>query len=458
MRNFTERIDAATDTNDPNEYIARVKAIVAEEIRKSDPSINLVDTGYYTNSFIPDFEATWDGNKDKRPVFLRNELADVIAARDTEYLPAKEPVILTLDTKEVNEKIVSEAKSQATLKPRALIATGTSFNSDIFEYNKNSNTSPLENLVRTNFIRGAKGVITPATVDSFIKSEDPKDGNNFSSLDDHTISSYFDSQTAFRINTMKNLLQFSSMSPDEIMKNLDSFELISELKIEEIEWILPILLHSNNPLPKLFWQKIGSLFNLSQLEKISTSLDNINLTDLIEANLESWTARRAYSGLLISNEKTPLLDNKNEYWTFNGKILSKCIPEESRKICIAWDPKKLKRNSLESSRSWDQTKNSIADYTLLEVNLKGIKRTVSINAIQSTDIRKDVKDITESVEDKYLISSVVLGLKNTEEEVVRADVQLGESLIIADSEVTLNEITEAATSIFSHRKTSRNEE
>lgn len=59
MNKFTERLSAATDTHNPVEYVARVKAVVSAEIQATDPSMKLVDTGYYTNSVIPDFEATW---------------------------------------------------------------------------------------------------------------------------------------------------------------------------------------------------------------------------------------------------------------------------------------------------------------------------------------------------------------------------------------------------------------
>ena len=38
MTTFTERLDAATDTHDPVEYISRVKAVVRDEIQAADPS------------------------------------------------------------------------------------------------------------------------------------------------------------------------------------------------------------------------------------------------------------------------------------------------------------------------------------------------------------------------------------------------------------------------------------
>lgn len=101
---------------------------------------------------------------------------------------------------------------------------------------------------------------------------------------------------------------------------------------------------------------------------------------------------------------------------------------------------------------------AIKDRALLEVNLQGIQRSVSINALQSTDIRAHVTGITNSVEDKYLVSSVVLGLKNVEEEIVRAEVDLGGAMVVADNAVKLNELLEATSDIFADRKPSETDD
>lgn len=459
MIKFTERLDAATDTHDPVAYVARVKAVVSAAIQTADPSMKLIDTGYYTNSVIPDFEASWGKNDSKRPIFLRNELADVVAAHDTTFLPSKDPAILTLDTEEIEDEIVAKAKNQASAKPYALITTGTSFDSSLFAPQVTTGDSPISKLVRANFVRGARGLITPETVDGFAASKSEPSADSESPSSAELISSHFDERVAFRINILKALLELSTMESEDFVKNIDSIELIADsLDLEEIEWVLPSLLTSHNHLPPALWRRIGNLFELRDLERLSDSLEGLDLTDLIEANLETWSARRAYSGLWLPEPDEIQLfadsEDPKDYWAFLGTVLSKCMPETSRRISIAWDSKKLKRAPSTSSRTWDQTTLAIKDRALLEVNLKGIQRSVSINALQSTDIRADVTGITNSVEDKYLVSSVVLGLKNVEEEVIRADVDLGGAMIVADNEVKLSELLEATSTIFADRKPS----
>lgn len=463
MNKFTERLSAATDTHNPVEYVARVKAVVSAEIQAADPSMKLVDTGYYTNSVIPDFEATWGKNDAKRPIFLRNELADVVAAHDTTFLPSSDPAIVTLDTEEIEEEIIDEAKDQALTKPAALIATGPSFDAKLFTLQKSTNDSPISKLVRANFVRGARGLITPETVNSFAVSNSDSIDDLDSPSSAELISSHFDERVAFRINVLKDLLDLSTMESDDFATKSNSMELIADsLDLEEIEWVLPSLLTSQNNLPSDLWRRIGSLFELQDLERLSDSLEGLDLTDLIEANLESWSARRAYSGLWIPEPDEVLGKSDSEepkdYWSFLGTVLSKCMPATSRRISIAWDSKKLKRAPSTSSRTWEQTKLAIKDRALLEVNLQGIQRSVSINALQSTDIRADVTGITNSVEDKYLVSSVVLGLKNVEEEIVRAEVDLGGAMVVADNAVKLNELLEATSDIFADRKPSETDD
>lgn len=450
MSDFTTRINAATDTDNPAEYINRVKSVVADEITRNDQSVKLVDTGYYSNSVIPDFEAIWDKNNIKRPIFLRHGLEDVIAAQDTEFIPADEPAILTLDTIEPDTKTVNEAESLVKLKPNTLITTATSFDSDIFEDSLDSRTFPLKNIIRNNFFKSARGLITPKTIESFtyVKTDDTRQ-----LINSQKISSYFDEKIAFRINALEKLLQLSSMESLEITKSIDTLDLLGgSLTLQELEWILPTLLQSKNPLPNKLWKNLGSLFNLGDLEKISTALENLNLTDLVESNISSWSARRAYSTILISDEDDVEYKTSGEYWEFKGTVLNKFLPESSRRIAIAQDPKKLKKKNSETSRNWDQIEDSLSGHTLLEVSLKGIKRSVSINSLQSSDIRKDVNDITESVEDKYLIDSVTLGLMNLEDELTRVDVHIGDSLLTAESDIKIVELLNAATSIFSYKK------
>lgn len=454
MTTFTERLEAATDTHDPVEYVSRVKAVVREEIQAADPSIKLVDTGYYANSAIPDFEATWRTGKETRPVFLRDGLADVVAAHDTSYLPSKDPAIVTLDRRDVDADLLAEAEAQTAAKPDALIATGTSFNSVVLS---RTEASPLAQLVRTNFMRGARGLITPITLNEFV-SPDPAgaEGADDGSRQMEIISEHFDARIAHRIKLLSDLLQLAQLSGEEFDALEASTNLTADaLSLEELEWVLPALIGSNNLPSSDFWSRLGSLFDLRDLERLSGPFQGLDLTDLVEANKDSWSARRAYSGLWMQAEggDSQEAEEASEKWSFVGTVLSKHIPTTARRIAIAWDGTKLKRAPGATTKSWDQAKELITERKLLQVDLKGIQRSVSVNAVQSTDIRADVTDVTTSVEDRYLVSSVTLGLKSPEDELVRAEVDFGGSMISASGDIKLSELVEATTTIFESRVT-----
>lgn len=460
MTTFTERLDAATDTRDPKEYVSRVKAVVRAEIESADRSIKLVDTGYYANSAIPDFEATWATSKATRPVFLRDGLADVVAAHDTSYLPSKDPAILTLDRREVDAELVAEAETQSAAKPDALIATGTSFNSSVLS---KAEASPLAQLVRTNFVRGARGLITPLTLDEFVAPEDTESPTDeYATRQMDVIASHFDAKIAYRIKVLSDLLKLAQLSAEEFAAAEGDTNLIADvLSAEELEWVLPALLKSKSRPSTEFWGRFGKLFDLRDLERLSVPFKGLDLTDLVEANKESWSARRAYSGLWLEDggdsseslteEAANPSPSTDEKWLFVGTVLSKHLPESARRIAIVSDGTKLKRSPGATSKSWDQAKELIKERNLLQVDLKGIQRSVSVNAVQSTDIRADVTDVTTSVEDQYLVSSVTLGLKSPEDEVVRADVDFGGSMITASGDVRFSELVEATTVIFESR-------
>jgi hypothetical protein len=469
MTTFTERLEAATDTRDPKDYVRRVKTVVADELRSADPSIKLVDTGYYANSAIPDFEAIWAHSKTKRPIFLRDGLADVVAAHDMTFLPSSQPAVLTLDTTQVPVELIAEAEAESASKPEGLIAIGTSFNSEVLS---SEAPSPLAKLVRTNFVRGARGLITPDTLDDF----DGQDDESPSASEDvrrqmDIISSHFDARIAFRIKALSGLIALSEMGAEEFAEKQNEIDMLAgDLDPEELEWLLPALLLSENRPTAQFWGRFGTLFDLRDLERMSAPLQGFDLTDLVEANKESWTARRAYSGLWI-NDDTPTTDNHDgvdedneqqadgvtaksasaESWSFVGTVLSKRLPESARRIAVAWDAHKLRRAPSQSSKSWEQAKGLIEDQTLLQVDLRGIQRSVSVNAVQSTDIRADVTDVTTSVEDSYLVSSVALGLKNTEDEIVRVEVDFGGSMVSAPTDVRLSDLVKTATTVFDSR-------
>ncbi|MGO4189282.1 hypothetical protein [Pseudarthrobacter sp. TAF60_1] len=467
MTTFTERLEAATDTRDPRDYVRRVKTVVADELRSADPSIKLLDTGYYAHSAIPDFEAIWAHSQTKRPIFLRDGLADVVAAHDMTFLPSTHPAVLTLDTAQVPVELIAEAETESASKPEGLIAIGTSFNSEVLS---SEAPSPLAKLVRTNFVKGARGLITPDTLDDFDDQNDEPASDDVRRQMD-IISSHFDGRIAFRIKALSGLIALSEMGEEEFAEKQQEIDMLAgELDPEELEWLLPALLLSDNRPTAQFWGRFGTLFDLRDLERMSAPLQGFDLTDLVEANKDSWSARRAYSGLWITDD-SPATDSRDgagmddqqqldgvpaksvpaESWSFVGTVLSKRLPESARRIAVAWDAHKLKRAPAQSSKSWDQARELIADQTLLQVDLHGIQRSVSVNAVQSTDIRADITDVTTSVEDSYLVSSVALGLKNTEDEVVRVDVDFGGSMISAALDVRLSDLVETATTVFDSR-------
>lgn len=444
MKDLTAVVRAATDTNNPDEYVNRVKTAIREEIKLLDPDAAVEDTRYFNHSAIPDFVVRWGKEKQSRHVFLRDSLENVLAARDAEYIPDAAPAVITLDTRPSAESThVAMAREMAEW-PGALVTTVKAL--DVMD-DADGSSSPLSSLVRSNFVRGARGMIGADEATSLLPEEaagDAEDGTSAGESSLHAleaaIAKFFDSATALKINRTTELLRLASSSEEDISQSLDAFS--GTLDQSDLSRILPWILRDGSELSAPFMSNLGTMFDLADLEELYAELEGLDLTPLITANEDRWVARRAYSGLYIPAEEVAADEGRapSSGWNFRGKVLGKDLPEIGGRISVAYSGNRLKARPSATSVTWEKVQEKLEAYRLIKVDLRGLRRSVSVNAVQSDDIRQDVTQIATSVEDTYFVQAVTVRTNGPDGSDVDTGVDFGQALAVSDGDCVLGDL------------------
>lgn len=446
MMDFMAALSAAKDTKDPEDYISRVKNVLRDELKLVDPKASIEDTQYFCHSAIPDFVITWPREKSQRSIFLRDNLQNVVAARDAEFIPSDAPAVITLDDAKQGGSVVRELAAQMEKNPNALITSASTL--DVMDDKTLSENSPVSQLVRTNFIRGAKGWIDAAEAELLLGGGSTTSSPQQDAVQE-AIQRHFQSDAATRISRAAHILGLAGSA--EWSEQLDNDELFAgHLSEGELRSILPWLLREQPLATSGFWKKFGSMFEFSELEKLYSELKGFDLTALIESNKDTWGVKRAYAGLLVEDETPDTEDSySDEYkWAFVGRTISKSLPSQGSRVHVAHSGTKLPGRGAATSKTWESLEPTLFSYKLVRVELKGLRRSVTINAEESDDIRQDISEVTNSLEDTYYVQSVTVTTDSTEEGTTETQIDFGKSLAVSDGDTTLDALTKAVENIL----------
>lgn len=409
------------DVHDGMAYIDRVKLVIHEQLATLDPTATVEDTHYFNHSAIPDFVVTWPGEKGERVVYLRDSYASIEAGEDERYLAEDEPVLLSLGignraaAEDVSRDLVElgevEQKAQVEggvgelffdhddvsdeLNPRTLVTDVSAV--EVIRASESSG-SPLSNLVRANFIRGAKGFMDQDRAENLVAvtGSDWSEDAQVRAL----IAESFVEDAALRISRTASLIALALSARGQAL-HAALAALGGKLSIAEIRVLLPWLIVQPRAAENLeFWRHIGALMTFKELEGLRHELEGLDLTPLIRANADQWSAKWAYLGLA-----TPRPDGEppsGSYWSFDGRCLGLDLGTE--RILIALNGQLIKARESSSSATWELLRGPLEGHRLSGVSLRGIRRSVTVDAEQSPDVRGDVEDVTASLEDHYFVT------------------------------------------------------
>ncbi|KAA1397781.1 hypothetical protein [Aeromicrobium ginsengisoli] len=445
MSTFEEELQAATDTRIPADFISGVKRVVQQRLTSLDPTLRLEDTQYFNHSAIPDFVATWPGEKDSRPIYLRDSYEAVRASQDATVLAAKEPVVLALHVQGTRPDL--QTNSNEGRAGQVLVTDSAAV--DVVRADPDAD-SPLGELVRANFIRGGRGLIDEPRASSLVQLErvpdggQPRDNERTTAL----IGDSFSSDAATRIVRTAQLIALAGtpdLNADQIAQTSELVQ--GRLSLAELKHLLPWLLQQRRGASETFWRHVGSMMRFEDLESIRSELRELDLTPVIVANAAHWTAKRAYIGVSLPIAGGEDLEARREYWSFVDGALG--IDFGEQRLSIAHLGTMLKPRKGTASIPWSRLSPALSGFQIAAVELKGIRRSVTVTAEQSDDIAEDVRDVTESLDDHYSVTRVDLRFAKPDQDgTTDAEVQFENELVVGDHGVAIRDTVRTALSVL----------
>ncbi|MEN0022001.1 MAG: hypothetical protein AAGC61_01880 [Microbacterium sp.] len=469
MSDLVEALHAARESYVREEYATRVKQVFREHLELLEPGAEVEDTLYFNHSAIPDFKLTWGRGatgKSSRDIFLRSSYAAVVAGNDTVQITSGDPIFLSISADQVVEEpgfVMTKADvTRAASKGRHSLLTDAEAFKEIAAPVADDN--PLSSAVRSNFLRGGRGLVDEPVAERLLLTGNDT-GENVSDL----IRETFFEDAVVRMERTALLVQWA-MSPDAAVDGLAKID--GAMSTDELRNVLPWLLsRATAPRGDKFWVALGSLFNFDQLESLASELDGMDLTGLVQANLTTWSAKRAYAGLNVDAGGNPIArasapddavelaepaqeaDAKINGWRFDSGTLGLALG--STMIRVSNSGYKLKARPGSSTPKWSIAADRLDGYSLRSASISGIERAFRIDARESGNVKRDVETVVDSVEDSYFVSHVDVMLPGPEVEDDEtgselASIDFAGGIVVAERAVQLGALTQAAANLLAN--------
>lgn len=471
MSDLVEALQAARESYVREDYATRVKQVFREHIELLDPDAQIEDTLYFNHSAIPDFKVTWGrGAKgtSSRDVFLRSSYAAVVAGDETAQITSGDPIFLSISADQVVEEpgfaMTEEDVSRVAKKSKYSLLTDAEAFEEIAAPVTDAN--PLSSVVRSNFLRGGRGLVDEPVAER-LRLNSHESERNVTDL----IRENFFEDAVLRMERTALLVQWA-MSPetsDEEWARIDG-----SMSTEELRNVLPWLLTTATvPEGDQFWAALGSLFTFDQLEDLGPVLSGYDLTSLVQANLSTWSAKRAYHGLNVGADDPSSTVDTGDFvdaeeadgesderpasavpawgWRFDFGTLGLALG--SSMIRVSNSGHKLKARPGSSTPKWSAAVDRLTDYSLRSASISGIERSFRVDARESGNVKSDVETFVGSVEDTYFVSQVEVLLpvpedENQDTEARSVNMDFAGGIAIADRPVQLGALTRAAANIL----------
>lgn len=444
--NFVETLNAAKDTRDAEDYVSRVKTAVKSELQSLDSSAVIEDTRYFNHSAIPDLVLNWPRENASRAIFLRHSYRSVLDADDFVYLSSENPVFMSLDTRERDDQASETALRETAGSARTLLTDPTAV--DVIGGDDLSG-SPLADLVRANFIRGGRGLIDGDRAVSLVDSAQENEPGER----EHLIAESFTEDAAARITRTAQLIALALDPSFSFPEDGEGPLVGGKLSAAELRHLVPWLLGQNEAIANTrFWRHLGDYVTFAELENIRADLADLDLTPLVIANANRWSAKWAYVGVATPVEEDGTHLVGSDFWSFRrGGAMGIDIGEQRLSLAHNGQLASKGRDGTSSAR-WDQIKDTVSSDRLARINLRGITRSVILNAERSPDIRSDIQKVTDSLDDSYTVDQLVIREAKPEEEgITEIEVKLDNALVVSTSGAAIADLARVSLQVLNYR-------
>lgn len=448
MSTFAERISAALDTTDAQEAGRRVHQVVAKEMRNLDPTAKPEITGYFNHSYVPDLVVRWGAGKDapNREVFLRHSLRSSRASGDLESFDRSDRSALYLSlAPQEPEEDTQQVRARAVGRPESRVLITTVPTLDDLETPTDS-PDPVLNLVRSSFVRSAKGAIVESDVESLVLPRDrqiePQELEAFS----EAVSSVFAEDAVVRINRVFGIVE-QALAPEP---NVEFLLMSGRLTDTEMRELVPYLLRLQGVTrDREFWSAIARLIDLDEIERMWSKFADLDLTPLASAASGLWRAKRVLMAQRAEAIDDPDFD-RTPRWSVSGNLLQAEVGDWRLTFANKTGKLRTAGRDLLPAR-WEDLLPSLASYTVTAVDLRGVTTKGQYGAQESTvDMKRRIAAFIANADDSFHLPSVTVatGVGDQASEIT-AD--FTEMMLDAKPETDLATLTRTALTILGYR-------
>ncbi|OFI39429.1 hypothetical protein BIU82_13945 [Arthrobacter sp. SW1] len=450
MNDLTAALSAARDEYREEEYVHRVKDLINSKIRELDRDAVVEDTRYFNHSAIPDFVVTWSGEKASRDLYIRGSYASILAAKDVEETGQGDPVFLSLDSNQdfsrENPPILPSMVKEESRKTTHTLLTDVRAMGEMLKPTGAAAT-PLAGLVKASFLRGGRGLIDEERAETLVSS------SSDSELTALVRENFFEN-VALKMERTATIVGIAlAASSDHSLNDQVLQALEGRLSRSELKAILPWLLTQEHPVEDArFWRRLASMFSFKDLESIAPDLEGLDLGSLVTSSAEVWEAPRAYLGVssrMMAEDE--VARNQLPTWSFRNGILG--VDAGIHRVSFSSDGRVLKGRDEAGAPTWADLREELNAFRLASVNLRGITRSVRVDAEQSDDIRHDVESVASSLNDNYSVSDLALSFspRETADGSATILIRYGKGLAISEGGATIADMTRASLRVLAYR-------
>jgi hypothetical protein len=452
-----DAVASALTMSDSTEIVETIKSAVIHELEQLDPGARITKTDYFNHSFAPDLVLSWP-DKSERSVYLRYNLLSTRAARDLELLGGDKPVIFSLDSSH-DDATVAEAIEPETQQAAGTLVTNapaidgfTDFGLVHADDSQVSVSDPLINLFRRNVVRGGRGLLVSDTADRI--QARPDSGNFEAEIEyindfESTVSGMFQEDAAFRLQRAASLVRVARTGEfDEDPQQVLASELRGTLSADELRVLLPYLLSRATAVnDQRFWNYLGSMISLENVEELAEHLGSFDLGDLVRANLYTWRAVRSMmsfdaDSLDRSADEAPTAPS----WSIDARML--CARAGRWKVHFTTNRRRGGGRDDSLLARWDELLPHLQGYAVSAVDLQGITRRVQVSGDSGARVADDVSAIHSSIEDDFKVRSLEIVPQDDESSAITADFR---TLLADGSNVPIGDLAGVSFDLLGHR-------
>lgn len=422
------------------DYMRSLKERVANDIEAMDPTVTVKFTDYFNHSYVPDMVVSWAKNEAAREVYLRGSIEGAIIAGDLVGHGEEGPMIVSVGDKRAAEvmrdepKLAARVRKQVRRSPHALLTEIPALTA--LKAGDDSG-SPLQKIVRTSVVRGARGILDEDSANQLTSVASPGDAAQV----DQVISSLFVEREAAQIQRVGALVTLGTRGADDDNSLPEGEEMLSATELQAyLPWVLR---QENRTASPTFWRWLGSQFDLGTLQSLAPSLKDVDLTPLVHANLEDWTGRGV--GLVIADVEEPADAGT---WVLRSGMLSARFGPW--RLHLTESLHKLRSREPNAAARWEELAVAVENFEVRGVNLNGLSVRHDIQGESSVDVLAEIRRVVETTQDSFQSPAILV------EDLVYEDVMIHVNLerLLAESKnppASLLGLVDVSAKLLAHR-------